>query len=193
VPSNPEDVTILLRQWGDGDEGAGEELFKVLMPDLRRIAARCLRRERTGHTVQKSDLVNECFIRLLNAKNIDWRNRGHFFAIVTRKMRQYLIDYARKKGKYQLIPFDGLPEALLAKRNWLELSVTIDKLLDELEKKDPIKCSVIVLRSYLGLSQKETAEKLGLTEASVEHEFHRARRWLWKRLKEGRCKTENND
>jgi RNA polymerase sigma factor (TIGR02999 family) len=193
VPSNPEDVTILLRQWGDGDGSAGEELFKLLMPDLRRIAARCLRRERSGHTIQKSDLVNECFIRLLNAKNIDWRNRGHFFAIVTRKMRQFLIDYARKRGKYQLIPLDGLPEGLLARRNWLEISITIDKLMDELEEKDPIKCSVVVLRSYLGMSTKEAAEKLDLTDAVVEHEYHRARRWLYEKLIEGQCKTENND
>jgi RNA polymerase sigma factor (TIGR02999 family) len=193
VPSNPENVTILLRQWGDGDESAGEELFKLLMPELRRIAARCLRRERSGHTIQKSDLVNECFIRLLHAKNIDWRNRGHFFAIVTRKMRLCLIDYARKRGKYQFIPLDALPGGLLAKRNWLEISITVDKLLDELEVEHPIKCSVIVLRSYLGMSTKETAEKLDLTEAVVEHEYHRARRWLYEKLIEGQCKTENND
>lgn len=184
MSTNPKDITVLLHKWGEGDQAAGEELFKVLMPDLRRLAARCLRRERLGHTVQKSDLVNECFIKLLNAKKIDWRDRGHFFAIVVKKMRLFLIDYARKRGNYKLLPLDGLPEGLLAKRNWLEISVTIDKLLDELEQESPTKCSVVVFRSYLGMSTTETAEKLDLTEAVVEHEWHRGKRWLFERLSE---------
>lgn len=83
-----------------------------------------------------------------------------------------------------MVPLDGLPEGALAKKNWLEISVAIDKLLDELEKKDPTKCSVLVCRAYLGLAIKETAETLGLTEAVVEHEYHRARRWLFERLSE---------
>ena len=99
-------------------------------------------------------------------------------------MRLFLIDYARKRGNYKLLPLDGLPEGLLGRRNWLELSVTIDKLLDELEEESPTKCSVVVFRSYLGMSTKETAEKLDLTEAVVEHEWHRGRRWLYERLSE---------
>ena len=100
-------------------------------------------------------------------------------------MRRFLIDYARAK-KIKPIPLDDLPEGLLAKRNWLEIAVTIDSLLDELEKESPIKCSVVVCRSYMGLSTKETAEMLGLTENSVEHEWHRARLWLYQKLSEGR-------
>jgi len=184
VSTSPKDVTVLLRKWGDGDQDAGEQLFNDLMPDLRKLAARCLRRERPNHSLQRTDLVNECFIKLLAAKKIDWRDRGHFFAIVTVKMRRFLIDYARKRGDYKPVQLEGLPEGLLAGRNWLEKVVTIDKLLDELEQQSPTKCSVVVFRSYLGLSTKETAEKLDLTEASVEHEWHRARRWLYQRLSE---------
>jgi RNA polymerase sigma factor (TIGR02999 family) len=161
--------------------------------DLRKIAARCLRRERSNHTLQRSDLVDEVFMNLLTAKKIDWRDRGHFFAIVTVKMRRFLIDYARKRGDYKPLQLEGLPEGLLAGRNWLEMAVAIDKLLDELEEQAPIKCSVVVFRSYLGLTTKETAEKLDVTEAVVEHEFHRARKWLYQRLSEGKCKTEKSD
>jgi RNA polymerase sigma-70 factor, ECF subfamily len=179
--TDPQDITRLLHQWGAGDHDAGEQLFKLLMPDLRKLAARCLRREHPNHSLQRSELINECFLRLLNAKHIDWRDRGHFFAIVTVKMRRFLIDYARAK-KIKPIPLDDLPEGLLAKRNWLEIAVTVDGLLDELEKESPIKCSGVTCRSYLGLSTRETAETLGLTEASVEHEWHRARRWLYQKL-----------
>lgn len=189
MPTSPKDITLLLHKWGDGDRDAGEQLFKLLMPDLRKLAARCLRRERPNHSVQRSDLVDECFIKLLNARKIDWRDRGHFFAIVTVKMRRFLIDYARRK-KIKPLPLDGLPEGLLAGRNWLENAVAIDQLLDELEKEFPVRCSVVVFRSYLGLNTKETAEKLALTEASVEHEWHRGKKWLYQRLSEGQCKTE---
>jgi RNA polymerase sigma factor (TIGR02999 family) len=168
--------------WSEGDRDSGEQLFKLLLPDLRRIAARCLRRERPGHTLQKSDLVNECFLKFQPGQNIDWRNRSHFFALCTRKMRHVLIDYARKRGKHELLPIDNLPEGFLARRNWLETFVTIDTLLDDLEKEAPIKCSVLVFRSYLGMSTKETAEALGLSEPAVEHEFHRARMWLYEKL-----------
>ena len=178
---DPEDITRLLHQWGAGDHDAGEKLFKLLMPDLRKLAARCLRREHPNHSLQRSELINES----LSTKKIDWRDRGHFFAIVTIKMRRFLIDYARAK-KIKPIPLDDLPEGILAKRNWLEIAVTVDGLLDELEKESPIKCSVVTCRSYLGLTTKETAEMLGLTENSVEHDWYRARRWLYKKMSEGR-------
>jgi RNA polymerase sigma factor (TIGR02999 family) len=190
--TDPGDITRLLHRWRDGDRDVESQLFELLLPDLRKIAARCMRRERPNHTLQKTALINECFIRLVNLKHIDWRDRGHFLAIVTRKMRHVLIEYARKRGKYKVLQLEGLPEALLAGRNWLEIAVTVDSLLDELEKESPTKCSVVACRSYMGLSTKETAETLGLTEASVEHEWHRARRWLYQKLSEGPCKTVKN-
>lgn len=182
MSTGPKEITLLLRQWGDGDQDAGAQLFELLQPDLRKLAARCLRRERLGHTVQKSDLVNECFIKLLRANNIDWRDRGHFFAIVTVKMRRFLIDYARKRVNYNPVSLDDVPPGLLGVRKELETALMIDKLLDELEKESPTKCSVVVFISYLGMSTRETAEKLNMTEAAVEHEWRRARIWLFKRL-----------
>src|SRR5205823_8572171 len=99
-------------------------------------------------------------IKLEKAKGIDWQDRGHFFAIVTRMMRRFLIDYARRNYKPELLALDGLPPELLAGRTRLELVVAVDNLLDELEKTSARQCDVVVLMSYLGMTAEETAEKL---------------------------------
>ncbi len=190
MPDNAHDITLLLHKWRDGDRDSGEQLFERVMPDLLRLAGRCLRRERPNHSVQRSELINECFLRLLSTKHIDWRDRGHFFAICTVKMRRFLIDYARKRRGYESIPIDGLPERLQAGPDWLEKAVAIDELLDELEKEFPVRCSVVVLRSYLGLTTREVAENLNMNESAVEHEWHRGKKWLYQRLTEGQWKTE---
>jgi len=178
----PADITVLLQQWRTGDRAAESRLYELLMPDLRKIAARCLGRERRNHTLQRTELVNEAFVKLANAKNIDWRDRGHFFAIVTIKMRRFLIDYARKRPKAQLLSIEGLPEAVTSGRTHLEVVLMVDKLLDELEKELPQTCSVVVLISYLGLSQKEAAENLGFPLRTVEREWHDGKKWLFERL-----------
>jgi len=103
VAAAPVDITVLLQQWRAGDREAESRLFELLMPELRKIAQRCLRRERRDHTLQRTELVNEAFMKLAKAKNIDWRDRGHFFAIVTIKMRRFLIEYARRRPKAQLL------------------------------------------------------------------------------------------
>jgi RNA polymerase sigma factor (TIGR02999 family) len=190
VAANSENITLLLQQWGTGDQEAEARLFELLMPDLRRIAALCLRRERPGHTLQRTELVNEAFLKLAKAKNIDWRDRGHFFAIVTVKMRRFLIDYARKKPRVELLSLVGLPEHVIAGRTRLEAAVAVDRLLDELEKESPRTCSVVVLMSYLGLSSKEAADNLGIGIRTVEREWHDGRKWLFQRLTEKPCKTK---
>ena len=180
----PEDITVLLQRWRTGDREAESRLFELLMPDLRRIARLCLRRERPNHTVQRTELVNEAFIKLAKAKNIDWRNRGHFFAIVTIKMRRFLIEYARKRSNAVFLPIEWLPEAVTSGRTPIEVVVMVDRLLDELEKESPQTCSVVVLMSYLGLSGKEAAENLDLPLRTVEREWHNGKKWLFERLRE---------
>jgi len=188
VVTDPGEITRLLHRWRDGDRSVEQPLFELMLPELRKLAARCLSKERPNHTLQKSALVNECFLKLLGTKKqIDWLNQGHFLAISTRAMRQILIDYARKRGKAIFLPWEIVPESLLKRKNWLEISIIVDCLLDELEKESPTKYQVVVFRSYLGLDTKETAEKLGLTDAIVEHEWHRARKWLYKKLSEEKC------
>lgn len=189
MATKPEDITLLLQQWRGGNREAESSLFRILMPELRTIADRCLRRERRNHTLQRTELVNEIFLRLGKAKAIDWQDRGHFLAIVTRMMRRYLIDYARRKPKAELLSMDGLPEGLTGGRTRLELAVAVDEQLDELEKEFPRRCSVVVLMSYLGLTPQEAAEKLELSQRTVEREWHEGKKWLYERLGKTPCKA----
>ena len=102
------EITVLLQRWRSGDRDAESHLFELLIPDLRKIAGYCLRGERRGHSMQSTMLVNEAFLRLANANQIDWQDRSHFLAVAARIMRHYLIDHARHKGSVVFIPIDGL-------------------------------------------------------------------------------------
>src|SRR5438093_5326073 len=134
MSTHPGEITLLLQQWQAGNSQAEAKLFELLMPDLHRIAARYFRGERSGHTLQPTALVNEAFLRLAAAKNIEWRDRGHFFAIAARIMRRYLIDHARSRPTVDFVPMEGLPERVLGKHTKIELAVAVDTLLDETEK-----------------------------------------------------------
>jgi RNA polymerase sigma factor (TIGR02999 family) len=183
VSVNPPDITALLCQWHAGDQAAGDKLFDLLMPELQKIAARCLRRERPNHTLQRTELVHELFMKLADAKNvIDWRDRGHFFAICTIKMRRFLIDYARKRPTPDLLSIEDLPEGIMAGRNRLEVALAVNQLLDELEKESPLTCGILVARMYLGYEVKEIAERFGLKLRTVERHLHDGRKWLFERL-----------
>jgi RNA polymerase sigma factor (TIGR02999 family) len=177
-------VTELLQRWRTGDREAEERLFELLMPDLRAIAARCFRNERAGHTLQPTALVNEAFFRLARSKNIEWQDRGHFFAIASVIMRRLLIDHARGRPEVKFLPIEGLPERLLADSTPLEQAIAIDALLDELGKESPQQRKVVELKFSLGLTDDEAAEALNLRLRSLQREWHRARKWLFERLTE---------
>ena len=183
MADNPQDITVLLRRWHEGDPTAGDELFRLLMPDLKRIAARLRSRERPNYSLQRTELVNELYSKLLDAnREIDWRNRGHFFAIYTLKLRRFLIDRARRKPTQELLSLEDLPEGIMAGRNRLEVRLAVDQLLDELEKESPITCSILVARIYFGYEVKEIVENLGLPQRTVERHLHDGRKWLFERL-----------
>jgi len=182
VATNLGGITELLQQWRTGDREAESRLFELLMPDLRKIAARCFRGERSGHTLQPTALVNEAFFRLARAKNIEWRDRGHFFAIASVMMRRLLIDYARSRPDAQLMPIEGLPERFLVNYTPLEQAIAIDVLLEELGEVAPQQRRVVELKFSLGLTDEEAAQALNLKLRSLQREWHRARRWLFERL-----------
>jgi len=182
VAAGPGDITCLLQQWKLGDQGAESRLFQLLMPDLRRIAACCFRGERPGHTLQPTALVNEAFLRLAAAKNIEWRDRGHFLALAARVMRRYLIDYARSRPSVAFLPMEGLPERILGKHTPLELTLAVDALLDELGKESHQRRAVVELKFFLGLTDEEAADALHLSLHTLQREWYRARRWLFERL-----------
>jgi RNA polymerase sigma factor (TIGR02999 family) len=175
------DVTQLLQQWRAGDFQAERALFELLLPDLRKIAGCCFRGERSGHTLQPTALVNEAFVRLVHGKNIEWL-RGHFSALAARIMRRFLIDHARAQPSVQFLPMEGFPERVLGRRTPLDIAITIDDLLNELEKESPQRRSVVELKFFLGMTDKEAADALNLKLHTFQREWHRARLWLFKRL-----------
>jgi RNA polymerase sigma-70 factor, ECF subfamily len=176
------DITQLLRDWKCGGERAADGVFDALMPQLRRIASCCFSRERAGHTLQPTALVNEAFFRLAASKEIDWQDRGHFLALAGRVMRRCLIDHARGKPALNFLPMEGLPERLFADQDPSEMATILDKLLDELQRESPRQRSVVELRFFLGLTDAEGAEALNLTLHTFQREWYRARKWLFERL-----------
>ncbi|HEX2328115.1 MAG TPA: ECF-type sigma factor [Candidatus Angelobacter sp.] len=188
MPADPQEITVLLKQWQDGDREAESRLWEMLLPDIRRLAARYLGRERPNHSLQRTDLVHEIYFKL-HAARIDWQNRGHFFAITARMMRRFLIDYARRRPKAEFLPIDGLPEAIASGRNRIELAIAVDRELEELDKVNPLCSSVIVLISFLGLSVEEAAQQLGVSKRKAERLLHDGKVWLAKRLGEKACNS----
>jgi RNA polymerase sigma factor (TIGR02999 family) len=182
LAESPVGITELLRRWQTGDAEAESRLFEELMPELRVIAARCFRREQPGHTLQPTALVNEAFFRLARAKNIEWHDRGHFFAIASTIMRRLLIDHARRRPDVELLPLGALPEHVLADATPLEQAIAIDVLLDELGKVSPQQRRVVELKFSLGLTDQEAAEALNLSLRSLQREWFRARKWLFEQL-----------
>ena len=178
------EITVLLHRWTAGDRAAESELFPLLMPDLKKIAGRCLSHERRNHTLQRTELVSMLYLKLAEGKKIEFADRNHFYAVCTIQLGRILIDHARKYHKVEFVAMDGLPEGLFGYRNKLELMLAVNKFLDELEEKSIRTCCVVVLKSYLGCSDKETARVLGVTEDVVQHEFFLGKKWLFKRLGE---------
>lgn len=177
-------VTTLLRAWARGDEAAGQRLFPVLYGELRRQAGRYMRRERRGHSLEPSGLVNEAYLRLQAAPGLDWQDRTHFFAIAARVMRQVLVDHARRRKAAKregcLVTL-GEADALAEPMDVLDL----EEALRELTALDPRQARVVELRFFAGLDVEETADALGLSARTVKREWQTARAWLQHRLLEG--------
>lgn len=153
------------------------------MPKLQEIAARLRAGERRNYSLQRTELVNEVYSKLLEANHvIDWRDRGHFFAIYTIKLRRFLIDRARSNPTPELLSIEDLPEGIMAGRNRLEVRLAVDQLLDELEKESSTICAILVAKLYFGYEVKEIAKNFGLALRTVERHLHDGRRWLFERL-----------
>lgn len=183
MTANRGEVTLLLHQWKSGDKGAESKLFELLMPDLRRIAGHCFRKEQPGHTLQPTALVNEAFLKLAAAKNVDWRDRGHFLALSARVMRRYLIDHWRAQPSVNFIPMESLPERVIAKyAEPVELATALDSLLEELESVSREWRTAVELKFFLGLTDADAADALNLPLRTLQRDWHRARKWLFERL-----------
>jgi len=192
VEPRTNEITRLLREWHTGDNEAETRLFELLMPELHRIAAAYFRRERSGHTLQPTALVNEGFLRLAAARHVDWHDRSHFFVIAARIMRRCLIDHARSRPQGDFLSIEGLPPGILASHSNLEVALAVDSLLEELATESRQRCSVVEMKFFLGMTDEEAADALGLSLHTFQREWYRARKWLFERLSVGQWTTTPN-
>ena len=177
-----EDVTRLLREWRAGDRRAENELFRIVMPDLRKLARRLMSGERREHTLQPTELVDQVYFRLVAARDRDWENRRHFFAIAARAMRRHLIDHARGRGSAVFAGLEEIERGLPVAGAQVDLVLTIDHLLDELSLAQPEWSRVIEVKYFLGLTDEEAADALGMKLRTLQRAWRDARRWLFERM-----------
>ncbi|HVO99774.1 MAG TPA: ECF-type sigma factor [Bryobacteraceae bacterium] len=176
------EVTQLLQEWREGSREAENELFTLVTPNLRRLAHYLMKGERKGHTIQPTELVDQIYFRLVGAKDRDWRNRAHFFAIAGRAMRRYLIDYARGRPDAEMVALDDIRTFLPADSAKIDLAITVDRLLDQLSETKPEWCSLVELKYFLGLTDEEAADVLGVKLRSMQRMWRDVRQWLFEQL-----------
>lgn len=175
------DVTELLLEWGEGDEHALKRLIPLVEVELRRIAKRYMRREARNHTLQPTALVNELFLKLVDQRRVQWKNRAHFFGSAANIMRRILVDHARirdaaKRGQgAKALSLDEISEA--AAKTEVDL-LALDDALSSLADVDPRQSRIVELRYFTGLGHQEIGEVLGISARTVRREWRTARLWL---------------
>ena len=185
---SPGAVTELLRAWSDGDDGALEQLMPLVEAELRRLARAYMGRERAGHTLQATALVNEAFLKLTDARRVRWHDRAHFLGISARLMRRVLVDHARRRafqkrggGAQRVTLHDGLAASADPALD----VVALDAALETLATVDARKSRVIELRFFGGLSVDETAAVLDVSPDTVKRDWRLAKLWLLRELEGG--------
>ncbi len=185
---SPREVTQLLQAWCGGDQKALEELMPLVYGELRRLAHRYMLRERVGHTLQTTALVNEAYLRLIDTSKVQWQNRAHFFAISAGLMRRILVDFARTRGSRKRggdVYKVELDESCVASPGRDSDLVALDSALTRLAAMDPRQARVVELRFFGGLGVKETAEVLEVSPRTVKREWAVAKLWLLREMKQG--------
>jgi RNA polymerase sigma-70 factor, ECF subfamily len=184
-PQTGAGVSGLLRAWSNGDQQARNDLLPLVYRELRQQAARFLRREPSGHTLQPTALVNEACLRLLGQQRVSWQNRAHFLGIAAQMMRRVLVDHARAHGaakrpqrRLQVVLDDRIAAAEPRSCDLLAL----DRALEQLATFDRRLARIIELRYFAGLTEQEVAEALSISRATVTREWQTARAWLYQRM-----------
>jgi len=184
MDGSPE-ITQLLLAWERGDQSALERLMTLVQEELRRLASGFMRKERKGHLLQTTALVNEAYLRLVDQTQVHWRNRNQFFAVAATCMRRVLLDYARAQecdkrgGGAEHIALSDAPP--LPDEKAAEI-VALDEALRELETQDARKSQIVELRYFGGYTVEEVAEILGVPKTTIEREWRMARAWLQREL-----------
>jgi len=185
-PERAIDVTQLLHAWRGGDDAAFEQLVEAVYAELHRIARRCMAGERAGHSLQPTALVNEAYLRLIDAQNVQWQNRQHFLSMAARQMRRVLVDIARAKGFQKRgggamhVTFDHDIPAIEEPGRDL---VALDDALNALSQIDERKARVVEMRFFGGLSVEESAHALDVSVDTVMRDWKMAKAWLLRELR----------
>jgi RNA polymerase sigma-70 factor, ECF subfamily len=179
-----DDVSKLLRAWSDGDQSALERLTPIVYDELRRRASLCMKRERTGHSLQTTALVNEAYLRLVDYKRMQWQDRAHFFAVSAQLMRRILVDHARRHNvkRGAGAPHVSLEEVAVVTGDRAANLVALDDAMNTLARHDPRKVQVVEMRFFGGLSVQETAEVLKVSPVTVRRDWSTAKLWLYREL-----------
>ena len=187
MKATPADITGLLVAWGNGDRAALETLVPLVQQELRRVASRQMDKERPGHVLQPTALVNEVYIRLVDWKNVEWQNRAHFFAVAAGMMRRILVNAAQARdrakrggGEAIRVSLDDVAEIATGVDSCN--LVALDDALRTLEALNPRESKVVELRFFGGLSLEETAEVLHVSVGTVRRDWTLARAWLFREL-----------
>ncbi len=186
--ASPHEVTKLLVDWSNGDTAALDRLMPLVYDELRRLAHHYMSRERPGHTLQTTALVNEAYLRLVNQKNVHWENRAQFFGLAAKLMRHNLTDharslaYAKRGGGARKVSLDEA--AILSSEQAGDL-VALDDALEKLSKEFPRKCRIVELRYFGGMTVEEAAEVLQVSPVTVMRDWNVAKAWLHRELNHG--------
>lgn len=185
----PSDVTGLLLAWSGGDGSAAERLLPAIYAELHRQAERAMRRERGEHTLQATALVHEAYLRLVDQRRVEWRNRAHFFGIAAQMMRRVLVDHARGRlaakrgGDLRQVTLGNASDAVSGDdADGAADVLALHEALERLAVMDPAQARLVELRYFGGLNIDETAEALGISPATVKREWAIARAWLRREL-----------
>jgi len=186
-PRQEHEITQLLAEWREGNQAALDDLYPLVYDELHRLARRYMSRERKGHTLQTTALINEAYVRLVDQRSVQWANRSHFFAISAQIMRRILIDHARRNayakrgGGAQQVSLEEV--AALVPEQGREL-MRLDEALKSLAEQDPRRSQVVELRYFGGLNNEEIAGVLQVSENTVTRDWNMARAWLYQQLSE---------
>jgi RNA polymerase sigma factor (TIGR02999 family) len=183
------DITHLLHQWREGSREAENQLFRLVLPNLRRLAHYLMQRERKDHSLQATELVDQVYFRMVAAKERDWQNRKHFFAIAARAMRRHLIDHARGRPAAEFVGLEGFEEILPAASAKVDLAIGVDRLLDELAETKPEWSMLVEMKFFLGLTDEEAAEAMNVKLRTMQRNWSDARRWLYTRMEPGHAQS----
>ena len=185
MTQDSQNITELLVGYGRGDKEALDQLMPVVYEELRRQAARYLRREQPGNTLQTTALIHEAYVRLVDQRNVQWQNRAHFFGIAAQLMRRILVDHARARKRVKRGGSDvrvSLNDATVAVKGQDLDVVALDEALERLAQIDEQQSRVVELRFFSGLTVEETAEVMHISKATVKRDWSMAKAWLHREL-----------